>query len=116
MRVFTFSEPIDEIQMSDNALNSLKFFNENADEYHIIAAGSLLGLKFGKKIIPCRQSKFNGSVSLSINLDIFCDRTLCLSLGSMEFQSLLQPTVASSVQRPTIGVCPLISREKMMQS
>lgn len=40
---------LDEIQVSDNALNSLKYFNENANEYHIVAAGSLLGLKFGKK-------------------------------------------------------------------
>jgi len=35
----------DEIQQSGNALNSLKYFNEEKPEYHIIAAGSLLGLK-----------------------------------------------------------------------
>ncbi len=33
----------DEIQECSNALNSLKYFCENANEYHIIAAGSLLG-------------------------------------------------------------------------
>ena len=33
----------DEIQECPNALNSLKYFNEEANEYHIIAAGSLLG-------------------------------------------------------------------------
>lgn len=32
----------DEIQACPNALNSLKYFNEHANEYHIIAAGSLL--------------------------------------------------------------------------
>jgi len=36
----------DEIQASNNALNSLKYFNEQANEYHIVAAGSLLGIKF----------------------------------------------------------------------
>lgn len=35
----------DEIQASNNALNSLKYFEEQASSYHIAAAGSLLGLK-----------------------------------------------------------------------
>jgi predicted AAA+ superfamily ATPase len=33
----------DEIQECPDALNSLKYFRENANEYHVIAAGSLLG-------------------------------------------------------------------------
>lgn len=35
----------DEIQECPNALNSLKYFFENAPEQHIVAAGSLLGVK-----------------------------------------------------------------------
>lgn len=34
---------LDEIQECPNALGSLKYFNENANEYHIVTAGSLLG-------------------------------------------------------------------------
>lgn len=34
----------DEIQQSNKALNSLKYFCEDAPEYHILAAGSLLGV------------------------------------------------------------------------
>ena len=34
----------DEIQECPRALTSLKYFNENAPEYHIVAAGSLLGV------------------------------------------------------------------------
>lgn len=34
----------DEIQQSNKALNALKYFCEEAPEYHIIAAGSLLGV------------------------------------------------------------------------
>jgi hypothetical protein len=34
----------DEIQVSERALTSLKYFAENAPDYHIIAAGSLLGV------------------------------------------------------------------------
>ena len=33
----------DEIQECPEALNALKYFKENANEYHVIAAGSLLG-------------------------------------------------------------------------
>jgi predicted AAA+ superfamily ATPase len=34
---------LDEIQECSNALGSLKYFNESANEYHVITAGSLLG-------------------------------------------------------------------------
>ncbi len=34
----------DEIQEAERGLTSLKYFNENAPEFHIIAAGSLLGI------------------------------------------------------------------------
>lgn len=35
----------DEIQECPRALNSLKYFYEEANEYHVVAAGSLLGVK-----------------------------------------------------------------------
>ncbi len=35
----------DEVQECPAALNSLKYFQEQANEYHIVAAGSLLGVK-----------------------------------------------------------------------
>lgn len=38
----------DEIQQSNRALNSLKYFCEKAPEYHIIAAGSLLGVSLSQ--------------------------------------------------------------------
>lgn len=38
---------IDEIQEAPRGLHSLKYFCENAPEYHIIAAGSLLGITLG---------------------------------------------------------------------
>jgi len=39
----------DEIQMIPRALSSLKYFYEQAPEFHIIAAGSLLGVSVGKQ-------------------------------------------------------------------
>ena len=35
----------DEVQECPNALNSLKYFQEEVNEYHIVCAGSLLGIK-----------------------------------------------------------------------
>ena len=39
----------DEIQVAPEVLTSLKYFQEEAPYYHIIAAGSLLGVSIGKK-------------------------------------------------------------------
>ncbi len=39
----------DEIQEADGAITSLKYFHENAPQYQIIAAGSLLGVALHKK-------------------------------------------------------------------
>src|SRR5574344_2375367 len=38
----------DEIQDCPNVLNSLKYFHENAPEYHVVCAGSLLGIALSK--------------------------------------------------------------------
>ena len=49
----------DEIQACNDALNSLKYFNEEANEYHIAAAGSLVGLKVsGPKSFPVGKVNF----------------------------------------------------------
>ena len=40
----------DEIQMCERALTSLKYFAEEAPEYHVIAAGSLLGVAVNREL------------------------------------------------------------------
>lgn len=40
---------LDEIQEAENGLTVLKYFQENAPEQHIVAAGSLLGIELHKK-------------------------------------------------------------------
>lgn len=42
----------DEIQECPDALNSLKYFCEEANEYHIVCAGSLLGIKLTHTSFP----------------------------------------------------------------
>lgn len=49
----------DEIQNCPKALNSLKYFCEEANEYHVVAAGSLLGVKTaGEKGFPVGKVNF----------------------------------------------------------
>src|ERR1700721_1836293 len=56
----------DEIQECPNALNSLKYFCENAPEQHITAAGSLLGVNLAHpKGFPVGKVQFLSLYPLS---------------------------------------------------
>lgn len=58
----------DEIQQCPAALNSLKYFNELANEYHICAAGSLLGITLAKYAgFPVGKVDFMNLYPLSFN-------------------------------------------------
>jgi len=48
----------DEIQECPNALNSLKYFEEEAKEYHIVSAGSLLGIRLSHTSFPVGKVDF----------------------------------------------------------
>lgn len=58
----------DEIQQSNKALNSLKYFCENAPNYHVMAAGSLLGVSLSKgDSFPVGKVDFISMYSISFN-------------------------------------------------
>jgi predicted AAA+ superfamily ATPase len=40
---------LDEVQSCERALTSLKYFNEKTPEYHIVCAGSLLGVAINRE-------------------------------------------------------------------
>ena len=78
----------DEIQNAPEVINSLKYFYENAPEYHIACAGSLLGITLAKpssfpvgkvdflNIYPMNFSEFllaNGDENLKLFLDSLND-------------------------------------------
>ena len=48
----------DEIQECPHALNSLKYFQEEANEYHIVCAGSLLGIRLSHTSFPVGKVEF----------------------------------------------------------
>lgn len=51
----------DEIQMCERALASLKYFAEEAPEFYVIAAGSLLGAALTGRDTPFRWGKYRCS-------------------------------------------------------
>ena len=58
----------DEVQNSPLTLTSLKYFCENAPEYHIAAAGSLLGIKIGQSApFPVGKVNFLDMYPMSFN-------------------------------------------------
>ena len=58
----------DEIQECPNAITSLKYFYENAPEYHIICAGSLLGIYLHSKVsFPVGKVEFLDLYPLSFS-------------------------------------------------
>ena len=59
---------LDEIQASEKALTSLKYFCENAPEYHIDAAGSLLGVAINRKNYSFPVSKIEMNPKLKLKL------------------------------------------------
>ncbi|MDR1207064.1 MAG: ATP-binding protein [Rickettsiales bacterium] len=74
----------DEIQNCPNALTSLKYFNENAPEYDIVAAGSLLGVALHSGTsFPVGKVDF-------MDLRPMCFGEFLLALGQNKLFELLQ--------------------------
>ncbi len=61
----------DEIQECERALTSLKYFYEDAPEYHIIAAGSLLGLAINRGKFSFPVGKVNIITMYPLNFEEF---------------------------------------------
>ncbi len=79
----------DEIQESPRALTSLKYFCEEAPEYHILAAGSLLGVALTHKgmSFPVGKVEFMELAPMSFYefLDAIGEELLCNVLKGMKF-------------------------------
>ena len=63
----------DEIQECQDALNSLKYFQEEANEYHIIAAGSLLGIRLTNTTFPVGKVEFLNMYPMSFFFFLLAD-------------------------------------------
>lgn len=61
----------DEIQLCERALTSLKYFCEEAPEYHVIAAGSLLGVAVNRKKYSFPVGKVDRYTMHSMDMEEF---------------------------------------------
>ncbi len=75
---------LDEIQEAEKGITSLKYFCENAPEYHIMAAGSLLGITIHQKTsFPVGKVDFLTLYPMSFN-------EFLLALGQEQLFEMLQ--------------------------
>lgn len=63
----------DEIQECSNALNALKYFYEEANEYHIACAGSLLGIRLSHTSFPVGKVDFLNMYPMSFSEFLIAD-------------------------------------------
>lgn len=63
----------DEIGECPNALNALKYFYEEANEYHIVCAGSLLGIRLSKTSFPVGKVDFLNLYPMSFSEFLVAD-------------------------------------------
>jgi predicted AAA+ superfamily ATPase len=61
----------DEVQLCERALTSLKYFYESAPEYHIIAAGSLLGVAVNRKAFSFPVGKVDMKTLYPMDMEEF---------------------------------------------
>lgn len=75
----------DEIQLCERALTSLKYFYENEPDYHIISAGSLLGVAVNRQTFSFPVGKVDMKTLYPMDLEEFM-----LALGEQELVSRIR--------------------------
>ena len=81
---------LDEIQLCGKALTSLKYFCENAPEYHVVSAGSLLGVALSEKTsFPVGKVEFLTLYPLSFFEFLVADGKQLLAEALLEDNSLV---------------------------
>ncbi len=97
----------DEIQACPEALNSLKYFNEKANEYHIVTAGSLLGIKLNKlKSFPVGKVNFLDLFPMSFCefLDAIGKQNLRSYIDNIDFKVDKLTLISEPIHQQLIGL------------
>lgn len=99
----------DEIQQSNEALNSLKYFSEEAPEYSIIAAGSLLGVSLSRgEGFPVGKVEFMKMYPVSFREFLsVADPVACEWLDNLDTLTALPAVISGRVSEAysRYGVC-----------
>lgn len=85
----------DEIQLCERALTSLKYFYENAPEYHIIVAGSLLGVAVNRTRFSFPVGKVDMKTLYPMDMEEFM-----MAMGETELVEQIRKCFAMDVPMP----------------
>ncbi len=85
----------DEVQLCERAVTSLKYFCEEAPEYHVIAAGSLLGVAVNRKKFAFPVGKVDRYTMYPMNIEEFL-----IALGEQEFVERIKTCFAERAPMP----------------
>lgn len=86
----------DEVQLCERALTSLKYFCEDAPEYHIIVAGSLLGVAVNRAKFSFPVGKVDMKTLFPMDIEEFM-----LALGEQELVSKIKRCFQTNEPMPT---------------
>ena len=86
----------DEIQLCERALTSLKYFCENEPDYHIISAGSLLGVAVNRQTFSFPVGKVDMKTLYPMDLEEFM-----LALGEQELVSQIRDCFQTDTPLPS---------------
>lgn len=85
----------DEVQLCERALTSLKYFCEKAPDYHIIVAGSLLGVAVGREQFSFPVGKVDIKTLYPMDFEEFL-----LALGELEMIKQIRASFETNTQMP----------------
>ena len=85
----------DEVQLCERALTSLKYFCEDAPEYHIIAAGSLLGVAVNREKFSFPVGKVDMKTLYPMDIEEFM-----LALGEAKLVEQIKKCFADNTAMP----------------
>ncbi|MCB6993531.1 ATP-binding protein [bacterium 210820-DFI.6.37] len=87
---------LDEIQLCERALTSLKYFCEDAPDYHIIAAGSLLGVAVNRSVFSFPVGKVDIKTLYPMDIEEFM-----LALGEDKLVDKIKKCFRDNTPMPT---------------
>ena len=87
----------DEIQLCERALTSLKYFCEEAPEYHIIVAGSLLGVAVNRSEFSFPVGKVDIKTMYPMDMEEFL-----LAMGENELAYRIKKCFADNIPMPSV--------------
>ena len=88
---------LDEIQKCPPALTSLKYFNEFAPEYHVIVAGSLLGVAVSRDEFSLPVGKVNMLTLLPMDFEEFL-----IAMGKADFVARIKTCFETNTPMDTV--------------